>query len=127
MDSTLQNVFVYGRTEALATIFTVATLVLINLLFFRYVFFYFRQLRILTLTVSRLLPSLIVTGCMVGAIFLCMAFLFFAMFATVESSYRSPIRALLGAVSFGLGSFQDHHLLMSMYYNTWLALVFVCF
>lgn len=122
----MMTLFRYASYDSYWIITMIITLLLLNSLFFHYVLFYFKNLRVLTSTVARLFLLLLWTFIISGLIIACFAFILYSMFGSVSDQYRTPTRALLAAVSFAHGSFQEHATLMERYNGAWIGLMLVC-
>lgn len=121
----METLFRYANYDFYWIITMIVTLLTFNLLFFRYVLFY-KALSIVNSTVGRLALYLLITWILAGVVIGCFAFILYIMFSTISDEYRTPTRALLGAISMAHGSFTHHASLMENYHGSWLALVFVC-
>jgi hypothetical protein len=121
-----QALYEYSSYQFFWVMTCLATLLLLNALFFRYTIFFFRQNKVLMTTVMRLSHFLAILAFLVLTTISSLAFILYSMFKSVSPRYRTPTRSFMAALSFAFGSFADHELLSEEYNEAWLIIMILC-
>jgi len=131
--SQMMELYKYSVMEFYWLVAMLTAMVWINVLFFRYVLSFYKDVPyisssvVLNPIIKRIFTTMMGLAMIVGMVVSGLAFILYAMWGMTTEEYRTPIRSMLAAISFAHGSFRDHELLMFSYSNWWLVLVLVMY
>lgn len=103
------------------------SLLVLNLMFFRYLLTYFPQMLYLTQMVGKVIPPLTVVMFMAASAFACFGAWLYAMFAQFRWDFRDPLQVSMTSAHFAQGGFRNWLDLYWYYPHLWRILMFVTF